>query len=172
MTAAGHVVLVGLSGSGKSTVGWTLAARLGRDFVDTDDLIVQRTGRSIPDLFRDEGEAAFRAIERDAVADAVARPAAVIATGGGAPVDPANRRRLWDGGTVVWLDAPVEVLAQRVGQAGAGRPLLSGDAVGRLTALREARESVYAGAHLRLDTEALGIDRVVEAILDFLESRP
>jgi shikimate kinase len=170
--SAGHVVLIGLSGSGKSTVGKSLAARLERDFVDTDDLIVQRAGKSIPDVFRDEGEDAFRAIEREAVADAVARQPAVIATGGGAPVDPENRRRLWDGAAVVWLDAPVEALAQRVGRTGAGRPLLSGDAIGRLTQLRAAREAVYAEAHLRVDTEALGVDGAMQAILRFLESPP
>lgn len=169
---SGHVVLVGLSGSGKSTIGRTLADRLGRPFLDTDGLIVGRAGTPIPQLFAERGEPAFRAIEREAVTDAVARAPAVIATGGGAPVDPDNRRQLWDGNSVVWLDAPIDVLARRVGAAGAGRPLLSGDAAGRLAALRAEREPIYAQAHLHLETAGKDVRTVVSAILAFLETRP
>lgn len=164
-----HVVLVGLSGSGKSTVGRALAERLGRLFVDSDDLIVARAGKPIPQVFEEQGEPAFRALERGAVADAVSRPAAVIATGGGAPIDPDNRRALWDGNLVVWLDAPIETLTRRVGRTGAGRPLLSGDAATRLQELRTAREPLYATAHLRIDTAVLDVPKAVEAILQRLE---
>jgi shikimate kinase len=163
------VALVGLSGSGKSTVGRALADRLRRPFVDTDDLIVARAGKPIPQVFAERGEPTFRALEREAVADAVTRPPAVIATGGGAPVDPDNRRALWTGNLVVWLDAPLETLTRRVGSAGAGRPLLSGGAATRLQELRAAREPVYTAAHLRLDTAALDVPAAVEAILQHLE---
>jgi shikimate kinase len=158
-------VLVGLSGSGKSTVGRALAQRLDRTFVDTDDLIVQRTGTPIPRLFAERGEPAFRALEREAVAEALAGPSAVIATGGGAPVDAESRQRLWEGNLVVWLDAPVEALVSRVGAAGDGRPLLAGGVSVRLAALRTAREPVYSVAHVHVQTEALGIEGTVEAIL-------
>jgi len=163
-----HIVLVGLSGSGKSTIGRALAERLGRPFLDTDALIVQRAGKPIPQVFAEQGEAAFRAIEREAVAEAAANPPAVIATGGGAPVDPDNRRALWDGNLVIWLDAPVEVLTGRVGGAGPGRPLLAGDAATRLQELRAAREPTYSTAHLRVDTAALDIPAAVETILAHL----
>ena len=159
-------MLVGLSGSGKSTIGRLLAERLGRPFVDTDALIVERAGMPIPQLFAERGEPAFRAVEREAVTDAVAGPAAVIATGGGAPVDAENRRLLWDGNLVVWLDAPVEALVRRVGAAGDGRPLLAGGAAERLAALRAAREPVYSQAHLRVLTEEAGIDGTLDAILE------
>jgi shikimate kinase len=146
-----HLVLIGLSGSGKSTVGRLLAVRLDLDFVDTDELIVSREGRSIPEIFAHSGEEAFRECERRAVASAVDGPPAVIATGGGAPIDGRNRAALWEGNAVVWLDAPVAVLAARVGAAG-GRPLLAGGAEARLAQLRAAREPLYALAHLRVQT--------------------
>ena len=159
-----HVVLVGLSGSGKSTIGRALARRLGRPFVDTDALIVQRAGKPIPRVFEEHGEPAFRAFERDAVQGALSGPDAVIATGGGAPVDPDNRSALWTGNLVIWLDAPVAALAARVGRAGAGRPLLAGDPMARLEQLRAAREPVYAAAHLRIDTAQLSVPAAVDAI--------
>jgi shikimate kinase len=162
---ARHVVLVGLSGSGKSTVGRLLAARLGRAFVDTDDLVVALAGCSIPDLFAREGEVAFRAVERRAVAGAVGGPPAVIATGGGAPTDATNRAALWRGNLVVWLDAPVEALAARVGAAGTGRPLLAGGAAERLVGLAEARRPVYASAHLRLETDGRPPEAVAAEIV-------
>ena len=164
-----HVVLVGLSGSGKSTVGRLLGDRLSRPFVDTDDVVVALAGRPIPELFAAEGEAAFREVERRAVAWALEGAPGVVATGGGAPLDAANRERLWTGNLVVWLDAPVDVLVRRVGAAGAGRPLLSGDAAARLSRLAEARRPVYATAHLHLVTSGLTPADVAAAIISALE---
>jgi shikimate kinase len=164
-------VLVGLSGSGKSTVGRLLAERLGRRFVDTDDVIVARAGKPIPRVFAEDGEVAFRAVESAAVDEVLAGEPAVIATGGGAPVDPINRGKLWEGNLAVWLDAPVDVLVRRVGRAGNGRPLLAGDAAGRLAALRAVREAIYSTAHLRLDTTALGPHQAVDAILQSIKTQ-
>src|SRR3954453_8984108 len=110
-----HVVLVGLSGSGKSTVGPLLAQRLGRPFVDTDALIEAEAGKPIPSIFVELGEPAFREIERLAVTRATSGPPAVIATGGGAPVPAQNRALLWRDNLVVWLDARVETLVGRLG---------------------------------------------------------
>ena len=166
----GHIVLVGLSGSGKSTIGRRLATTLGRAFIDTDDLIVARAGKPIPRVFAEDGEHVFRSIEREAVAEAVALEAAVIATGGGAPMDPQNREVLWDSTYVIWLDAAVETLVRRVGASGAGRPLLAGDAAERLAALRAERQSVYAGAHFHLDTTSLTTGDAVETIRQNLTS--
>ncbi|MBI3973255.1 MAG: shikimate kinase [Chloroflexi bacterium] len=167
-----HVVLVGLSGTGKSTAGRLLAARLGRTFLDTDDLIVERAGRSIPEIFARDGEPAFRALEREAVRLAVDGPPAVIATGGGAPVNEANRRALWDGSFVVWLHASVDTLVGRLGQSGHGRPLLAAAGpAARLSELLAQREPIYATAHARLDADTLTAAEIVEHIVAMLESR-
>ncbi|HET9346711.1 MAG TPA: shikimate kinase, partial [Candidatus Limnocylindrales bacterium] len=113
------VVLVGLPGSGKTAVGRRLAHRHNADFVDLDEWIVRADGRPIPQIFEEDGEPAFRALERDAVerlgpaeADPVVRR--VIATGGGAVIDPRNRWALYRRRLPVWLDGRPEVLAQRL----------------------------------------------------------
>lgn len=163
------LVLVGMMGAGKSDAGARVASRLGLDLIDTDVLVEAVAGLSIPDIFRLEGEAGFRRRERSAVADACSQGGRVIATGGGAVLDPANRERLWRVGLVVWLDAPPRELAQRL-QAGGDRPLLGGaapsrqaGAVGpnqadeteltrRLASLLAARRELYARAHRRVET--------------------
>lgn len=166
-----HVVLVGLSGSGKSTAGRLLAKRLRRPFWDTDELIEAQTGMLVTQIFAGQGEAAFRELERRAVVCAVQREPAVIATGGGAPVDADNHAALWGGNLVVWLEAKVESLLSRVGPAGAGRPLLAGNSVAeRLRALRAGREPVYATAHARVDTTALSAEEVVDKIMQLLHA--
>jgi shikimate kinase len=167
-----HVVLVGLSGSGKSTVGLELAGLLDRAFVDTDELIASEAGTSIADIFDQQGEAAFRERERQAVRRALDRPPAVLATGGGAPLDTANRAALWDGNLVVWLDAPVEVLVARLGTGGVVRPLLAGAPSVSLAALRAAREPIYATAHARVDTSGLTPLAAARQIASLLESLP
>ena len=166
MSARRHVVLVGLSGSGKSTVGPLLAARLGRRFVDTDDLIEAEAGATIPQIFAERGEAAFRAIEETAGARAVGGAPAVIATGGGAPVGQRNRELLWERNLVVWLDADVATLARRVERGGPDRPLLRAPAGPdvRLRELLAARGHIYAQAHLHVRTDTLSPDAVVEQI--------
>ena len=101
-------------GAGKTTVGERCAERLGRAFVDTDDVVESVARRSVQELFAEAGESAFRRLERDAVRDATAAPAPiVIACGGGAVLDPENRRRIRQTGTVVWLRASPAVLAER-----------------------------------------------------------
>jgi len=148
-----HVVLVGLSGSGKSTVGTALAALLEREFVDTDALIEQAAGKPITAVFATQGEDAFRVLEAAAVRQAVAGPPAVISTGGGAPMFPHNHAALWQSNFVVWLHADLDTLVARVGSAGSGRPLLAGDTRTRLAALGDQRNHVYAQAHARVDTD-------------------
>jgi shikimate kinase len=161
-----HLVLVGMMGVGKSTVGRRCAKRLGRVFVDTDELVAATAGAPVTEVFARDGEAAFRAFERTAVADACAAPvAAVIAVGGGAVLDPDNRRRLRDAGLVVWLQAPVEQLAARVGDART-RPLLAGDPKGALQRLDGLRRGAYeATAHATIDTAGLTVGAVVDAVL-------
>ena len=156
------VVLVGLSGSGKTTLARDLAARLGRPLADTDELVRQRTGRTPAEMIRDDGEPAFRAHEAAVVAELPA--GAVVATGGGAVEDPINRWRLWHHGRVVWLDAPVEVLARRV--AGSEpRPMLGNDALAGLQGLAERRAPFYRAADARIDTsEPNALDRICDLL--------
>jgi shikimate kinase len=166
MTAPGHLVLIGLMGAGKTTVGRECARRLGRRFVDTDDVVVALAGMPVADVFAQQGEAAFRALERRAVADVAASPEPlVVACGGGAPLDPENRRALRNSGVVVWLRAPVGVLAARVG-AGQGRPLLAGDPPGALARLEALREPAYEqSAHAAVETGSRSVEEVAEAVL-------
>lgn len=125
-----HLVLVGMMGAGKSTIGRLCAVRLGRTFLDTDEMVEGFAGTSVAEVFAAEGEEAFRALERRAVADACARlEPLVVACGGGAVLEPANREALLATGFVVWLQAPAAILAARVGQTG-GRPLLDTTAAG------------------------------------------
>jgi len=166
-----HLVLVGLMGSGKTEVGRECARRLGRPFVDTDALVEARAGRSIADIFRHDGEDAFRLLERDAVAHACASPEpAVISCGGGAVLSEENRRVMRGEGTVVLLTAPVEVLAARVG-AGEGRPLLgSAEPADVLACLAAERDDAYrAAAHVAVDTSGHDLVAVADDVLACLD---
>jgi len=169
-----NVVLVGMMGAGKSTVGRILARDLGWPLVDTDQVIVERAGRSIPEIFAAEGEAGFRAREAEAVAWVASRDRQVIATGGGAVLLPANREALRRTGLVFWLDAPPEVLHQRaVAQGVHQRPLLAGAGEGRalqaLADLAARREEAYRqAAHHRICTANRSpeeVAREIQAIL-------
>ncbi len=139
-----QVVLVGLMGAGKSSVGRVLADRLGRAFVDVDEAIVARTGASVPEVFRAQGEEGFRAIEAATVADLLADPQPrVLAAGGGAVVTAAVRDRLRSPDVaVVWLDAPPDELLRRVGHD-PGRPMLGADPGAALQRLHGERAPWY-----------------------------
>ena len=163
------IVLVGLPGSGKSVVGKRLAARHGAEFIDLDERIEARDGRPIPTIFAEDGESAFRALERHAVADlgAADEGAAVrriVATGGGAVVDPRNRWSLYRGRMTVWLDGRPEVLAQRLRRSVHVRPLVTArDPIGAIRDLATRRERFYAAADVRMSGVA-EVNTVVDAI--------
>jgi len=162
-----HLVLVGLMGAGKTTVGRRCAERLDRPFVDTDELVAAVVRRSVAEVFATDGEAAFRALERGAVADACAAPTPiVIACGGGAVLDPENRATLRAHGFVVWLQAASDALAERVG-AGDGRPLLEGGAARpQLERLAAVRSGLYeAVADVAVPTDERDVEEVVDAVL-------
>jgi shikimate kinase/3-dehydroquinate synthase len=166
------LVLVGLPGSGKSAVGRRVASRHGATFIDLDDQIERETGRSIPELFASDGEAAFRALEREAVAalgpaDTFPQLRRVISPGGGAIVDPRNRWALYRGRVPVWLDVRTEVLAQRLRRSPNVRPRIQGgDPMGRIRQLAAARERFY-GAASRVNgvAEVGGVVDAVEALV-------
>ncbi len=161
---AGNVVLVGFMGAGKSVCGRLLARRLGRCFVETDDMIVSRDGRPIPEIFRQDGEETFRRLEGEAVAALALKSGDVIATGGGLPCREGRMEALRELGTVVWLRGGLPELLVRARRAGA-RPVLSGRTPEEIEALFRAREPYYARAHLSVDTAGLGVDQVVARLL-------
>jgi shikimate kinase/3-dehydroquinate synthase len=169
------VVLVGLPGSGKSAVGRRLAHRHDADFIDLDDMIERSAGKSIAEIFADDGEAGFRSLERAAVislADADTDPSIrrVIATGGGAVVDPRNRWALYRGRLPIWLDGRPEVLAQRLRRSPNVRPLITGrDPIGAVRGLAKDRARFYAGGR-RLNRAAEGRP-LVERIEELAEAR-
>ena len=171
------IVLVGLPGSGKSVVGKRLAHRHGATFIDLDEAIELADGRSIPDIFSEDGEGVFRAMEREAIADLGPADAAqqvrrVIATGGGAVVDPRNRWSLYRGRLSVWLDGRPEVLAQRLRRSHHVRPLIIGrDPIGAIRDLTTRRERFYAAADLRVSGVA-EVHGVVGAVEERLREAP
>jgi shikimate kinase len=154
----GHVALVGLSGSGKSTLAPLLASRLGhRGVVDLDRVLEERFGRPVARIFAEDGEAAFRDAESEALSDALDGPASVIATGGGVVLHPDNRRRLRASARVVWLKAHPSQLQERLAGSSEVRPLLAGDAAFALARLSEERDALYREvAHLTIDVD--GVD--------------
>jgi 3-dehydroquinate synthase len=165
------LVLVGLPGSGKSAVGRRLAQRHGATFIDLDDLIERRVGRRVPAIFAEEGEAAFRRHEREALlslgpADPDPQIRRVIATGGGTVIDPRNRWLLYRGRFPVWLDGAPEVLGHRLGRSANIRPLIAGrDPVTAIRELAGARERFYAPALQISATAQIG------SIVNALEER-
>jgi shikimate kinase len=160
------LLLAGMMGAGKSTVGRALARRLGWEFIDTDERVTERSGRSIAELFA-LGEESFRRLESAILAELPER-GAVVALGGGAVVAPENRALLDAKGVWVWLDARPETLAERVG-TDSRRPLLAGvdagERLARLRALRDARAEAYAHARARVETDGLDVEQVCDAVL-------
>jgi shikimate kinase len=163
------IALVGLMGAGKSTIGRRLARRLGLPFVDADSEIEAAAGLSIAEIFERFGEPHFRDGERRVIARLVAGPAGVIATGGGAFMDEGTRALILARCTAIWLDGDVEVLAERVRRR-SHRPLVRGrDPRALLGALAATRSPVYAEAHIRVQSDAIPHERIVDRILAALD---
>jgi shikimate kinase len=165
------IVLVGMMGSGKSSVGRRLAARLGLRFFDADDEIEAAAGRSIADIFADYGETQFRDGERRVIARLLDQGRCVIATGGGAFAQPQTRTLIKERGLSVWLDVPVPVLVDRVSRRN-HRPLLRDkDPAMVLTGLLKEREPAYAEAAVHIRSSATPHSRAVDAIIAALAGR-
>ncbi|MFD3505415.1 shikimate kinase [Streptomyces sp. NPDC058676] len=168
MSAVPLVVLVGPMGVGKSTVGQLLAERLGVGYRDTDEDIVTEQGRTIAEIFVDEGEPAFRAIEKRAVHQALADHDGVLALGGGAILDE-DTRALLAGQRVVYLSMDVEEAVKRTG-LNAARPLLAVNPRKQWRELMEARRHLYEGiATAVVSTDGRTPEEVTQAALDALE---
>ncbi|MFI9763701.1 shikimate kinase [Streptomyces sp. NPDC051963] len=168
MSAVPAVVLVGPMGVGKSTVGQLLAERLGVGYRDTDDDIVAAEGRTIAEIFVDEGEPVFRAIEKRAVRTALTEHDGILALGGGSILDP-ETRALLSGHRVVYLSMDVEEAVKRTG-LNAARPLLAINPRKQWRELMEARRSLYAEvAAAVVATDGRTPEEVTQAVLDALE---
>lgn len=154
-------------GSGKSTVGRKAALRLNLPFVDTDTLIVQRAGKTIPEIFEAEGEAAFRDLESSVIEEAASGPPAVIATGGGALLRPQNVEVLRRRGILIHLEADASTILLRTGSR-KSRPLLAGaeDPMERIRTLMESRREVYAQADASVNTDETSMSKVTTKVIE------
>jgi shikimate kinase len=170
------IVLVGLMGAGKSTVGRRLAKRLGFEFVDSDEEIERVAGHKISEIFDRFGEASFRDGERRVIARLIEGPPKVIATGGGAFVEQSTRRLLLERCLTIWLDADPEILAERVGRRDT-RPLRRGkEPLSVLRDLAALRNPLYAEAHLHIRSQPTpherAVDQILRAISDWESGQP
>jgi shikimate kinase len=168
-----RLVLTGFMGAGKSTIGRLLASRLSWDFLDLDTHLEHRTGATIPQLFRDHGEARFRRLESTALASALARTNTILALGGGTPEDLTNRLLLEQtpGTFTIFLDAPFPTLFDRCMLQDIARPILEDPAAAQLRFAH--RHPLYTRlSRLTIDTAALTPHQTVEAILAGLHQTP
>ncbi|MGN6723832.1 MAG: shikimate kinase [Marmoricola sp.] len=165
-----RVVLIGAMGAGKTTVGGLLAEAWGVEFRDTDHDVEVMTGRSISDIFVEDGEATFRSLERDAVAAALTEHDGVLALGGGAVLDPATQQLL-DGHRVVYLEVGLADASQRVG-LGVSRPLLLGNVRGRVKQLLDERAPIYRRlASITVNTDGRSADTVADEVRAAIEEK-
>jgi len=170
LTPTSNIFLVGLMGSGKTTIGRALAKRLNLRFVDADHEIEARTGATIPLIFEIEGEASFRQREADVIRDLTAEQGIVLATGGGAVLNDQSRRYLHERGTVIYLRASVNSILQRTSHD-RNRPLLQTvDPRARIEELSKQRAPLYEEvAHITIETGRPNVQSVVQNILAQLE---
>jgi len=165
-----HVVLTGFMAVGKTAVGKRLARRLGRPFIDTDQLIEAREGMAISEIFDARGEQEFRRVEREVVAELDPPGPAVIATGGGTFIDEGNREKLGRLGVVVCLVTSLETSVERATR-NSRRPLAAGDARERLERLYAERMPSYRRADILVETDGLTIEQSVARVLTMVEPR-
>ena len=156
IAAGPHLVLIGMMGVGKTTVGRLLARRLGWEYVDTDVLVVETAGRTVAEIFEVDGEAAFRAAETAALQKALAsQEHTVVSIGGGAVLAEQNQELMKSTSTVVWLRATERTILSRVG-SGEGRPMLVGGTAMRVRGLNTTRGPIYS----QLADSVVDVDRI------------
>lgn len=161
-----HVVLIGLSGSGKSTVGALVAERLGAPFVDVDALIIRREGMPIAAIFGARGEAGFRELEQAAVAETLAGPASVIAPGAGWAAIPGQLEAALPVALTIYLETSPVVAIRRLDDQAAQRPLLAaGEPLDQMRKLLEEREGYYGGAHHRVRTDGRSAEQLADEVV-------
>src|SRR5215470_3378809 len=171
------IVLIGMMGVGKSSIGRRLAARLGIPFIDADAEIEKAASMSIADMFARHGEAAFRSGEARVIARLLNGGPQVLATGGGAVMNPATRALIQERGVSIWLSAELELLLRRISKRKAERPMLqTADPAATLRELLAAREPIYAQADLTVQSRDVPHDAIVAEIVErfaaFLDATP
>jgi len=159
-----NIILIGFMGTGKTTVGLRLAESLGWTFTDTDKQIEELTGKSIPEIFAEEGEEYFRQLETEVLERLRSRDRLVVSTGGGAVLRAANREAMLRSGLVVALKADADTIISRV-RGDANRPLLAGDLEGKVKQILHDRAGAYDFAHVVIDTSHMAVEEIVQAIL-------
>lgn len=163
------VVLVGLMGAGKTSIGRRLGLRLGLSFADSDDAVIEAAGMSISDIFELYGETNFRELERRVIARLIGEQPAILALGGGAFIDLATRELVKTKAISIWIDADLDTLVDRTGRKPGKRPLLmNGDPREILAGLMERRNPIYAEADHRIQSGAPTPEHLVEEIVDWL----
>jgi shikimate kinase len=160
-----NIVLVGLMGTGKSTVGMALADKMGWKLINTDDYIEEKAGKKITELFSEYGEVHFRERESAAIKEIMDQGEQVVSTGGGAVLAEVNRVRMLENGYVIALTASLATILQRVG-GDQNRPLLQGNKEERVRTLMEDRKHAYDFAHLQVATDGLTVEQIVESITE------
>ncbi|MFQ6076025.1 MAG: shikimate kinase [Candidatus Bathyarchaeia archaeon] len=166
-----NIALIGFMGTGKSEIGRRLSDRLGKTFLEMDDLIVEKAGKSITEIFEEDGEEAFRRLEREVTGEVSAREDVVIACGGGVVLDEINVENLRKSTVLLLLSASPEIILNRVSKDGETRPLLNvQDKMERIRGLLEFRQPFYlrAADHV-IDTSDLEPDQVVDEIMEFVK---
>jgi shikimate kinase len=164
-----NIALIGFMGTGKTTIGRTLARKLSKTFVEIDALIEQKAGKSIADIFKDDGEIAFRQLEIDITREIAARENQVIACGGGIVLNRINIDRLKKNAVIVLLTVSFDVIEKRVSAGSGIRPLLSGstDRAQTIRELMEFRQPFYdRAADIKIDSSNLGIEATADLIID------
>ena len=166
-----NIALIGFMATGKSAVGRIVAGKLNREFVEMDDLVEQKAGKSIPEIFEQDGEIAFRELEIEVTREVSAGKNLVIACGGGVVLNKINVDRLKQGSIIVYLTASPEVILERVSGEGETRPLLNTtDKMGEIRELLSFRKPFYErAADITIDTDNLDVEAVAEQILNRLK---
>jgi shikimate kinase len=160
-----NIVLAGFMGTGKTVTGRVLARRTGLELVDMDALIEVRQGKTIPEIFAQDGEPVFRAMERALVRELSKQSGLIISTGGGIVLDPDNISDFEKTGLVVCLNASPDIIFQRL-EKDTHRPLLSGDKKGQIAALLETRKPLYAAIAHGIPTDGLTAEQTADRILE------
>ena len=163
-----NIILTGFMGTGKTVTGRILAERTGMELVDMDSVIEARQGKTIPEIFAQDGEAAFRAMERELVRELAQRDGLIVSTGGGIVLNPANIADFEKTGLVVCLKAAPEEIFRRV-EADTGRPLLNGDKRRQIETLLAERRPLYEAVAHGLETGGLETGQIADQILALYE---
>lgn len=165
MKTDSNIILVGFMGTGKTAVGKKLAEKLNMTFLDMDEVIEQRAGKSIPQIFAEDGEAHFRSLEKALVRELAKKTGLVIGAGGGIVLNPENIHNYSRSGLVVCLSATPQVILERVAKD-TNRPLLAGgDKMKKIRDLLESRRKFYDAIPCQVDTTELNIEQVVDRII-------